>query len=76
MPFYIRYIKEGKTLIEELVGYNSRGEAYKRVQNYREIADKFTAVELTSREERLAEWKESLGKETKITQCRFKESEN
>ena len=66
MPFYVKYVKGGSTIVEELHDCHNRGEAVGRLKSYKEIADD-NGVGLTSDPARLAQWQELVRQEAEIT---------
>ncbi len=72
MPFYVKYTVKGNTVVEELQDCNNRGEAVKRLGEYKELADD-NSVGLTSDPDRLAQWQELVRQEAEITPHRSTE---
>ena len=66
MPFYVKYVKDGLTVVEELQNCKNRGEAAGKLVHYKEIADD-GGVALTSDTSRLAQWHELVRQEEEIT---------
>lgn len=65
MPFYVKYVKNKNTIVEELHDCKNRGEAAKRLSIYKEIADE-NSVGLTSDPIRIAGWLELVRQEEEI----------
>ncbi len=66
MPFYVKYVKGGSTVIEELQNCKNRGEAAGKLKLYKEIADD-GSVGLTSDPSRIAQWFKLVRQEEEIT---------
>ena len=72
MPFYVKYVKSGNTVVEELHDCHNRGEAAGRLKLYKEIADD-NSVGLTSDPARFAQWQELVRQEEEISPKRGNE---
>ncbi|WKZ25866.1 MAG: hypothetical protein QY322_00990 [bacterium] len=72
MPFYVKYLKDGVTVVEKLQKCDSRRTAAGMITSLRKISDG-GSVSLTSDTERITRWLEALEKEKEITPQSSKE---
>lgn len=66
MPFYIKYVSSGLTIVKELTGCKVRTEAVEELNKYRKIADD-NSVSLTSDLNRFEQWQKIVKLEAEIT---------
>lgn len=66
MPFYIKYVSSGLTIVKELTECKVRTEAVEELNKYRKIADD-NSVSLTSDLNRFEQWQKIVKLEAEIT---------